>query len=202
MFLKGFKFGLILQFAVGPICLFIFNTAGTRGFFAASVACLAATVVDGLFILLAGLGICSFLQNPRVAKFVRFGGAVVLALFGLDIMLSALGVSLLPSAHLFEASPNQGIFWKAAAMTASNPLTIIFWGGVLAANIANENMNARQLGVFGLGCVAATFLFLHLVALAGTAIGTFLPGTALAALNVCVGAFIIFFGFRMLVPKK
>jgi threonine/homoserine/homoserine lactone efflux protein len=202
MFLKGFKFGLVLQFAVGPICLFIFNTAGTHDFFAGSAAAFAATLVDGLYILLAGLGLCAFLQNPRVAAFVRLGGTAMLILFGLDIILSALGVLLLPAMRIFQGNPTEGVFWKAAAMTSSNPLTIIFWGGVLSVNIVNEGMNRRQLSVFGLGCIAATLLFLHMVSLAGTAMGAFLPETALTVLSVCVGAFIIFFGLCMLRPKK
>lgn len=35
MFLKGFKFGMLLQLAIGPICLFIFQTSITKGFFVA-----------------------------------------------------------------------------------------------------------------------------------------------------------------------
>ena len=30
---KGFKFGMILQIAIGPICLFVFQTACKSGFF-------------------------------------------------------------------------------------------------------------------------------------------------------------------------
>ncbi|WP_321063601.1 hypothetical protein [Terrisporobacter sp.] len=30
---RGFKFGMILQIAIGPICIFIFQTACKYGFF-------------------------------------------------------------------------------------------------------------------------------------------------------------------------
>lgn len=32
MLIKGFKFGMLLQLAVGPICLFIFQLASVNGF--------------------------------------------------------------------------------------------------------------------------------------------------------------------------
>lgn len=32
MIYRGFKFGMILQLAVGPMCLMVFNTSATYGF--------------------------------------------------------------------------------------------------------------------------------------------------------------------------
>lgn len=197
MFFRGLRFGLLLQFAVGPICLLVFNTAGNKGFAASSLAVLAITLVDGLYILLAGLGLAIFLQNTKVKKVVQFFGATVLILFGLDILLGACGLSDQPDVNLFQWGDG-GVFFKAAVMTASNPLTIIFWSGVLSATLTAENIRVKQLLPFGLGCVCATAVFLHGVGLAGALAGAFLPLTFLQALNGCVGAVIICFGLRML----
>ena len=197
MFFKGFRFGLLLQLAVGPICLLVFNTAGNKGFSASSLAVFAITLVDGFYILLAGLGLAVFLQNAKVKKIVQFLGAAVLILFGSDILLGAFGMPDQAGANLFQWGDG-GVFIKAAVMTASNPLTIIFWGGVLSATVTSENICAKQLLPFGLGCVCATFVFLHGVGLAGTLAGAFLPLIFLQVLNGCVGAAIICFGLRML----
>lgn len=32
MIYKGFKFGMLLQLAIGPMCLMVFNTSTTYGF--------------------------------------------------------------------------------------------------------------------------------------------------------------------------
>ena len=43
---RGFKFGMILQIAIGPICIFIFQTACKYGFFMGEMGLLDAVLVD------------------------------------------------------------------------------------------------------------------------------------------------------------
>lgn len=40
MIIKGFRFGMILQFAIGPMCIFIFQTGIAHGFWRAVCAIL------------------------------------------------------------------------------------------------------------------------------------------------------------------
>ena len=51
---RGFKFGMILQIAIGPICIFIFQTACKYGFFMGEMGVLDAVLVDiivGIFLI-------------------------------------------------------------------------------------------------------------------------------------------------------
>ena len=68
MIWKGFRFGMFLQIAVGPICLFIFQTAVTSGFFAAEIGVLGVVLIDALFILAAIFGIGKILNKYRSMK--------------------------------------------------------------------------------------------------------------------------------------
>jgi threonine/homoserine/homoserine lactone efflux protein len=197
IFLDGLRFGLLLQFAVGPVCLMVFNMAGNLGFFGGSLAALTVTLVDGLYIFLAAMGVAVFLQNEKVKKTVQMLGACVLVVFGLDIAAGALGISFLPQIALFEGAETESVFLKAALLTGSNPLTIVFWGGVFSANVASKNMNGKELLLFGTGCAAATFIFLNGVAVAGSVAGTFLSREIMTALNVAVGLIIVFFALKM-----
>ena len=43
---RGFKFVMILQIVIGPICIFIFQTACKYGFFMGEMGVLAAVLVD------------------------------------------------------------------------------------------------------------------------------------------------------------
>lgn len=43
---RGFKFGMILQIAIEPICIFIFQTACKYGFFMGEMWLLDAVLVD------------------------------------------------------------------------------------------------------------------------------------------------------------
>ena len=68
MIWKGFRFGLLLQIAVGPICLFIFQTAAGSGFWIAEIGVLGVTIVDVFYILAAILGIGFILTKYKKTK--------------------------------------------------------------------------------------------------------------------------------------
>ena len=53
MILKGLRFGMILQLAIGPMCIFIFQTSIAHGFFAGEMGVLGTAIVDSLEIILA-----------------------------------------------------------------------------------------------------------------------------------------------------
>ena len=63
MILKGFKFGMLLQFAVGPVCIFILQMASLRGFYMAEIGVLGVVLIDGIFIICAILGISSIIDK-------------------------------------------------------------------------------------------------------------------------------------------
>ena len=48
MIAKGFRFGLLLQFALGPMTLLIFQIAVASGFAVAIQGVVGVTLVDGL----------------------------------------------------------------------------------------------------------------------------------------------------------
>ena len=202
-FFAGLRLGFLLQLAVGPVCLMVFNFSGNLGFLAGFIAVLAVTVVDMLFIVLAGAGISVFLRGRRAQLLVSLLGGLVLALFGLDILLSALNLSFMPKINLFSPGAVSGeglggVFLRAALLTASNPLAIVFFGGLFSTKAIEYNLDARGLALFGGGCVCATFLALTVVAGLGSAANTFLPPLVIRVLNGAVGVFLFFFALRML----
>ena len=67
-YLDGLKFGMILQLAVGPMCLMVFNTAKNVGFLVSLTLVLAIALVDAFYIVLASLGISKILDKPKVKK--------------------------------------------------------------------------------------------------------------------------------------
>lgn len=200
MIVKGLRFGMALQLAVGPLCFLTFRTATERGFAAGIWVALSVTLADALFVTLSGLGAAAALKRAKVRTTVIWTGSLVLCLFGLNIILGAFGVVLLPGLDLFGASGGSP-FGQGFLLTVSNPLTIVFWGGVFTAQIAQNNWNRRQLSLFAAGCVLSTLLSLTLVAALGTAASGFLPELAIQILNILVGAALIFYGIRLPMKK-
>lgn len=84
-YFEGLKFGLLLQFAVGPMCIMVFNTAKNSGFLLALTLVLAFTLVDAFYIVLASLGVSKLLEKDKARQIFKIIGSLVLVLFGLNI---------------------------------------------------------------------------------------------------------------------
>lgn len=201
MIFDGFKFGLLLQIAIGPVCLLIFQLAAMNGFFVAMTGVLAAFLIDSLFILGAIKGIAALLESRRMQTILKYFGSSILMVFGLSTILSQFNINFLPALSLQNVSGAHNAFIKTAIITISNPLTIIFWAGVFSAKIIENNLNKREVYFFGLGAVLSTLIFLSSIALIGSFSRTFLPDKMIRILNICVGFLLIYFGFKILTKK-
>lgn len=199
-YFEGLRFGLLLQFAVGPMCLMVFNTAQNTGFLVALSLVIAIASVDAFYILLASLGASKLLGNKKIVKIVKILGAIVLIIFGLNIILGVFGINIIPGLNLKPNSSNA--FIQGIVLTLSNPITIVFWGSVLTTKIVEENFRKKELIVFSTGLVSSTLLFLTIIAILGTILSNFIPDIVSKTLNIAVGIIIICFGIKLLLKKK
>lgn len=197
MILKGIKFGLLLQLAVGPMCLMVFNTSLKYGVFNGLSLVLAITLVDALYILLACAGVATIINNMKVKRLARSVGGLVLIFFGIFTIGDTFHFQILPTLQLFKNESSGSFFIQGLILTLSNPLTIIFWSGMFTAQIIENTWNKRQLGLFAIGCVLATVLFLVPVSVLGTLVQSMLPESVIQLLNVMVGIVLIAFGVRL-----
>lgn len=201
MIFKGFRFGLLLQFAVGPVCLFIFQTAIATGLLSALTGVIGVTLVDSLFIAAAILGLGTLLKsNPTTQNTIRFFGGSIIILFGLSTLLGAFDISFLPSFSLAAGDPTK-IFRHTMLLTLSNPLTILFWAGVFSAKLADEKLKQTDMVKFGLGAVLSTLLFLTMVSILGNSISLFISPLILNFFNGTVGVILITFGVRTIIKQ-
>ena len=194
---KGFRFGALLQIAVGPVCLFIFQTAASSGFLAAEAAVLAVTLADSLYVAAALLGIGTIIEkNSSAGRIFKYLGAAVITLFGISSILGAFGVNILPGIGGMAETSSESAFVNALLLTLSSPLTIVFWAGIFSAKAASGEMNRSQVSYFAFGAILSTLVFMSMTAAAGVFTGSFLPRSLITALNVSVGAVLVFFGIK------
>ena len=196
---SGFSFGLILQAAVGPISLFIFSTAAANGFPSAFAAVIGVTAADALFIFLAVTGVTSFIHSERLAVQFRRIGAVVIALFGILIMLESQGKSILPTLSLTSAATESGYFMKGLLLTAGNPLTILFWGGICSVRMGNTGLSGREMYLFGSGAALSTLLCQTALAAFGSGVRAAATPEFTAWMNFAAGLVIILMALWSLV---
>ena len=202
MLVKGFRFGMLLQFAVGPVALFIFQTALMSGFVTATSGVIGAALVDAAFIVAAVIGIGAIIKKEKAALVMKVFGAVILIAFGISTVLGVFGLSFIPGLNLAQGVEAGSVFQRAVLITASNPLTIIFWAGVFSARLAEGDLVGSETYTFGFGAVLATLFFLTLIAVIGSTSGKFLSASVIQVMNAAVGLLLIYFGVRMLIGKK
>ena len=202
MVYKGFRFGMLLQFAIGPICIFIFQAASSSGFLIAETGVLGVALIDALYILASIIGVGALIEkNATVKVGLKYFGAAVLILFGLSNILNIMGITFLPSLHLQSIQNSTSMFVHTAILTLSSPLTIVFWAGAFSSKIAEEDFRRNDLFLFGLGAVLATLFFLSLISLVGSFTKTFLPSNIIEILNGVVGIVLIYFGIKTCYKK-
>ncbi|WFD11892.1 LysE family translocator [Tepidibacter hydrothermalis] len=202
MILKGFRFGMILQIAVGPVCLFIFHTAVTSGFFTALIGVLGIAIIDAIYILAAIFGIGIIIcKHEKMKDIIKYFGASVLIMFGISTILEFFGFYLIPNLNFLSKQSMESVFLKTIVLTLSNPLTILFWVGVFSTKVSEENMNQKDMYYFGLGAVISTMTFLTIISIMGSFINNFLDSIIINALNFIVGLVLIAFGIKTAVKS-
>jgi threonine/homoserine/homoserine lactone efflux protein len=190
MFLKGFVVGLVLCAPMGPIGMLIIWRTFVSGRLAGLVSVLGASTLDGLYCLVATLGvacIADFLRNEQ--RLLTFLGGLVLIALGLRLFFSKPPTKPMNGA----AKGLKDAFLSSFLLMLTNPMPILLFTAAFTA-----------LGVHG-GDYAAGFILS-----AGVFTGSALWGPVLVAslgilgrhvgprhmliLNKISGLFISFFG--------
>jgi threonine/homoserine/homoserine lactone efflux protein len=193
-FLQGLGFGLVLQVSVGPVCIAVLHQGLSQGFRRAWAMAWGAALVDALYIVLSVLGVSALLQIGPARMAIGLAGAGLLVFFGVRYLRAPAQITRVEASG---ASLGKS-FAYGVGLTLTNPLTILFWVGVLGAMMSTHTFS-QPGGVvfFAVGCVAATLLFLTAVALAGHLLERVLDDRLSLWLNRVVGLFLIGFAIKL-----
>ncbi|MBC2852463.1 MULTISPECIES: LysE family translocator [Cetobacterium] len=196
MILEGFKFGMLLQIAIGPVCMYIFSLGIGQSFWRAESGVLGVVLADALYIALAILGISSFVKKEKIQYGFNILGTLIIILFGMELFLGYFGISILPKMNIFGDSSSSSPFIKAFLLTGANPMTILFWIGVFTTRTNDENFTKKSTLLFAFGALLATLFFLTLIVFLGSITNNFLSQRILSLLNSGVGLVLIYFGVK------
>ncbi len=199
MILKGFRFGSLLQLAVGPVCIFIFNTSINSGILAGLSAVLGAYIIDSLYILLSIVGIYTLLKERE--QILKWTGVVILMGFGIMTIYNALSSSV-DTTRLVEVNSPAQAFILSVILTSSSPLTILFWSGVFSTKVIEEKYTKKDQILFGIGAALTTPVYQGIVVFIGQFTSRFLSTTYISVLNCLVGVILIIFALRLLISKR
>jgi threonine/homoserine/homoserine lactone efflux protein len=148
-FLQGLGFGLILQISVGPVCVAVLHKGIAQGFGHAFAMAWGAALVDALYIVLSMVGVSTLLQLEPARLAIGIGGALLLLFFGFRYLRAPANIA--QAQHRGESLPKS--FAYGLVLTLTNPLTILFWAGVLGAMMSTRRFDQPgSMVFFAIGC--------------------------------------------------
>jgi len=197
----GFKFGMLLQIAVGPIFLMALKISSSFGLLQGFIFVGAATLIDAVYIFLAGIGIASILEKENIKNILKYFGSIVLIIFGINIILGLFNISILPNIKTQNMNIIENVFMQGLIINLSNPLTIIFWGGVFSGKITQEKYTKNQILMFGAGCLLSTIVFNSIVVIIGNFIKVIFSSVVISILNGIVGVILILLGIKKIIKN-
>jgi len=205
LLLKGLLIGLSIAATVGPMSMLCIQRTLERGRLVGMFSGLGIATADGLYALVAGLGLSAIMHLLISQQFwIRLVGGLFLFYLGLKTMLTR----KVASTNSVQARTKQlaaltgfiGIYLSMLLLTLANPLTIlsfvvIFAGvGIGGAHAGSGNALLLVLGVF-LGSVCWWLILTSAVGFIRTRLNVRL----LLWINRASGAILLIFGIIALV---
>ena len=199
--IDGFKFGMIPQLIIGPICLLVFHTAENNGFLFTIPLILVVAFVDILYVTFVLLGVQKLLADKKrkTKIFLQVIGAVLLIIFGMSTILSVFNINIIPGTSLHPNTKN--IMLKGFLIGITNPIIIVFWGSILTTKFIENKFNKKEQLFYCIGIVLSTLTFQTFVALLGSTVAQLIPPKIKMILNITIGIYLITFGFQRLKNK-
>src|SRR5918992_3564923 len=122
----GIGLGFTVAASFGPINVFALSSGLRYGFWPAFGVAVGATVADGLYAFMGGLGAAALLTGRAEGWLQILGGAVL-------VLLAARMAR--PGPARTEPRPARGFgrsFAVALGATLANPITIVYWAAAFA----------------------------------------------------------------------
>lgn len=185
----GFALGFAVAAGFGPISVLALTSGLRHGFPPAFGVGLGAALVDGLYALLAALGLAALVPGDELQL---IGGAALLWI-AWKMVHAAGGDGL--ALRTFR----RGLGVSFAA-TLANPLTIVSWAAAFTAVVPELDLTRTELvTVLPLAVTLGTLTYFTLLATAATLLGKRLGPRALRVASVAAGVLVGAFGLLFLV---
>ena len=185
--LAGFGLGVAVAAGFGPISVLALSSGLRHGFAPAFGVGLGAALVDGLYALLAALGLAALI-SPDPPSGLQIAGGAALVYIGWRMVRAAGGDGMA------LATFRRGLGVSFAA-TLANPLTIVSWAAAFTAVVPELDLTRVQTAtILPVAVAAGTLTWFTALAAASALAGRRLGPRALHVASVVAGVAIAAFG--------
>jgi putative LysE/RhtB family amino acid efflux pump len=182
--LAGLGLGLAVAAGFGPISVLALSSGLRHGFAPAFGVGLGAALVDGLYALLAALGLAALVPGAEL----QLVGGVALLYIGWRMLRPSAGNGV----ALRSLGRGLGVSFAA---TLANPLTIVSWAAAFTAVVPGLGLSrVETIAVLPPAIAAGTLTWFTLLAAGSSLAGRRLGPGALRAASTIAGVAIIGFG--------
>ena len=187
--LAGLALGVAVAAGFGPISVLALSSGLRHGFAPAFGVGLGAALVDGLYALLAGLGLAALVPGDEL----QLVGGLALVWIGWRMIRARGGDGLALTSF------RRGLAVSFAA-TLANPLTIVSWAAAFTAVVPGLGISRLEtLSILPASVACVTLLWFTGLAAAATLAGRRLGPRALRRASVVAGAAVLAFGLVFVV---
>ncbi|WP_276352317.1 LysE family transporter [Cohnella caldifontis] len=137
---RSILLGLSISAPIGPVNAAQIDKGIKNGFLHAWLVGLGAMAADLLYMTLVFLGVVHFISQPFLKTFLWLFGGFVMIYTGLESLKGVRGMK--PDAEGVAAT-KWSTFWTGFLMSASSPLSILFWLGIYGAVIAESSLESN-----------------------------------------------------------
>jgi L-lysine exporter family protein LysE/ArgO len=177
--LVGIGLGFTVAASFGPINVFSLSSGLRYGFWPAFGVAVGATVADGLYAFLGGLGVAAAFTGRAEGWFQLLGG-LALVLIAVRMARPGSGQAERRATPGFRRS-----FAVALGATLANPLTIVYWAAAFAGVVPKFDLSrVEALTLLPAGVVAGGLCWATLLAAGSAFAGRFVNERLLAWLSI------------------
>lgn len=196
--IKGFSFGLLLSFLVGPIFFVLIETSLKRGVKPALALDLGVLLSDILYIILA-YNFSSFLLSLKKHEDILSAcGGLIFIGFGLVSMLKVKkGDPLLDEANKYGTKDYFRFFMKGFLLNMFNPSVIFYWLGLFLFG-GQFGFTENEMLVFFISILFSFFSIDILKIVGAGQLKNFMTDSRLIKVNRVIGLILIIFGAAMI----
>lgn len=194
-FLNGLLFGLIFIFSLGPAFFSLVQTSVQKGLTKAILLAVGISLSDIAFVVLALMGVTSWLESDNFKIGLSIVGAVVLISYGIYSWFKKPKIY----ANDVEGKDLNGLKYvvKGFFLNGFNPFILVFWMGIIGLVSVQFEYSTAQQPYFFAGVLITIFTMDLLKAFISNRLRSIVTPNSILIMNRSVGVILILFGLHM-----
>ncbi len=164
IFLVSFVIALSGALAPGPLLTTVIAKSVRHGFKTGPAIILGHAILEIIMVVIIIVGLSNIINKPYIIKVISIAGAMILLLFGTNMLRSIKTISLKTER---SRKDNRNLTLLGITMSIANPYWSIWWLTIgISLVLSASKLGALAIGVFFIGHILADLIWYSIVSLA------------------------------------